>query len=525
MGGKSVEHDVNSGQAVIEKVCASDALPAVPAVAVKIIELSQDPNVGLPEIAKAISSDAALTAKILQLANSSFSGSRNPLTTVQAALVRLGLKITRITVLGFSLATDLKRKSPPHFDMDYFWRCAVTTAVSARLIAAAVRPRAEDEAFAAGLMQDIGSLAFACVLKEEYSEVLAAQAERPTEDLVAIERQILGASHVEVGAELLKRWKLPAELYEPIRIHRRLDEMDEETSPRVVEMARILSLASQISRLFNSPAKGITHEIVMKEAQDSFDLSEEQMADILDNIKGVVNETVSLFNLDPQETLSYEEVKAQAAFEIARLSSELSGEMLTRREETEQAVKQLRELEQQKEELSKRMAIDELTGVYTRTEFLIGLRAELARMQRHREQLALLFVDVDRFKQVNDNYGHRVGDAVLAGMGSLLLKGLREYDVAARYGGDEFVVMLPQIDAESAKKVAERIRFDVALHSKEWLPDESSITVSIGLYCVSASEDQDPESLLEKADQCLYAAKHAGRNCTRYATSGEDAEA
>ena len=159
---------------------------------------------------------------------------------------------------------------------------------------------------------------------------------------------------------------------------------------------------------------------------------------------------------------------------------------------------------------------DPLTGIMNRRSFSSMLEREFAQAERLGNELSLLLLDVDRFKSVNDTYGHPTGDRVLAAIGQLLPKMLRTYDFAARWGGEEFVIALPHADQESGLIVAERVRSAVAAltlltGSGAPLP----VTVSIGV--AARSRGESPAQLLERADQAMYAAKRGGRNCVQAA--------
>ncbi len=155
---------------------------------------------------------------------------------------------------------------------------------------------------------------------------------------------------------------------------------------------------------------------------------------------------------------------------------------------------------------------DALTGVLNRREFDARLAAELRRARRYGKACALLLLDIDHFKQVNDNHGHPAGDSVLQALARLLAAQLRDVDCVARYGGEEFVALLPETDDQAACAVAERVRAAVAGCAFA-LADGTAlhITVSIGVASFPRSGDS-AGALVTHADQALYAAKQAGRN-------------
>jgi len=155
--------------------------------------------------------------------------------------------------------------------------------------------------------------------------------------------------------------------------------------------------------------------------------------------------------------------------------------------------------------------VDELTDVLSRSAILDVLRRALARAGREHTPVAILLADVDRFKQVNDTYGHCVGDDALRGMAKLLSAGLRPYDEIGRYGGEEFLIVLPGCNLEDALDVAERIRFHCASRPIPTSAPLLALTVSIGVAS-TVGHSLDMDDLIVAADEALYKAKHSGRN-------------
>jgi len=155
---------------------------------------------------------------------------------------------------------------------------------------------------------------------------------------------------------------------------------------------------------------------------------------------------------------------------------------------------------------------DPLTGLFNRRRFDDVLKREFAITKRYNTPLSCLMVDVDHFKRVNDLYGHDAGDRVLCGVASRLSQRLREVDTAARFGGEEFAILLPQTPKQGAMIVAERIAAVVRREHFEFVDGSASITVSVG---VAESRDiggNAPESLVKAADSALYLAKSRGRD-------------
>lgn len=173
---------------------------------------------------------------------------------------------------------------------------------------------------------------------------------------------------------------------------------------------------------------------------------------------------------------------------------------------------QARELRRQQQHIQKLADEDQLTGLYTRREFENRYREEFERTERYGTKLSVVMIDLDHFKEINDTYGHPVGDEVLETMGTLIDEKTRSSDVCGRYGGEEFALVLPETPLKGARITSERLRKVLAEQTFETEDgEEFTVTCSIGIAEYSPSFD-DPEVLLEQADDALYEAKETGRN-------------
>lgn len=157
---------------------------------------------------------------------------------------------------------------------------------------------------------------------------------------------------------------------------------------------------------------------------------------------------------------------------------------------------------------------DPLTHLFNRRKFEELSTKEFERSHRYRHPLSLLMIDLDQFKQVNDTFGHIVGDQVIAGLASLCRNGLRSNDLLARYGGEEFIILLPETTAEKAMATAERLREDCV--QTEFSTNQGNISISISVGVAEITRDcASVETLIDRADQALYVSKNNGRNtCT-----------
>ncbi|HEX8905520.1 MAG TPA: diguanylate cyclase [Longimicrobiaceae bacterium] len=192
------------------------------------------------------------------------------------------------------------------------------------------------------------------------------------------------------------------------------------------------------------------------------------------------------------------EARVRAMLRIKRLQDELD--------------QKNRELEVANKRLRKLSITDGLTKLFNHRHVHELLRDEFERSRRTEEPLAVTMLDLDRFKAVNDTYGHPTGDVILYETARILEETAREIDMVGRYGGEEFIVILPNTDEEEAARFAERVRTAVEGHLYRDEANELRMTCSAGVASFPSEGVNAPEQLLKKADDALYEAKESGRN-------------
>lgn len=174
--------------------------------------------------------------------------------------------------------------------------------------------------------------------------------------------------------------------------------------------------------------------------------------------------------------------------------------------------RQVEELEKKNEELYQNSITDRLTGVSNRLFLLDFLNREFSKARRKETPLSCIILDIDHFKKVNDSYGHLAGDRILAETAKLINSEVRNEDVFGRYGGEEFLLILPDTTMDEARKVGEKVRTAVESNTVLFEGKELKITISLGLAEYLNSESANEDQLIGSADTALYSAKKSGRN-------------
>jgi diguanylate cyclase (GGDEF)-like protein/PAS domain S-box-containing protein len=228
----------------------------------------------------------------------------------------------------------------------------------------------------------------------------------------------------------------------------------------------------------------------------------------------------SIFNREP-ELLEIFKSEATQEFSSVVAGEERFFEVVTvplgisdgRKMRMLKSIRDITDKKKVQEKLTVLATTDSLSGLYNRPEFLKLAQRELSWAKTHNEKLALLMIDLDLFKSINDTYGHAAGDKVIREMGNIIMTGFRKTDFAGRLGGEEFAVLLKNTSLEEAKRVAEKFRETVSKKKVVYEKRKISFTVSIGVASSSCDNNSNIEDILKQADNALYKAKAKGRNC------------
>ena len=488
---------------IMDRILASPSLPSMPIVAIKVLELTQKEDVSTNDIADVIQKDPALTAKLLQTANSSLFGLPKKVGSIQQATVILGLRTVKVMALSFSLVDTFQQSGDDGYDYRRYWRRSLTSAVVSQGFALHRSDLRADECFVGGLLADIGILAARqCVghLYHPVVERLAAGAQ-PIQD---IEEEVLGLSHPQISSALLREWSLPDMLCDAIAAHhgQGLESLDKRTRL----LASVMYASASVAEVFNGDVDSERLDDVKERCLELISISPAALEETLDDLHTNVTDMAALFKLEIGESVSYDALRSQAMMQLARIS--LSAE----RDRTE-AAQLAKQAQHELEELSRKASIDGLTQIANRQAFDEKLKEVLEQARAEGGSVSLIMLDLDRFKKLNDTYGHQAGDEVLRRVGECLKTACQAPATAARYGGEEFAVILTDATTRAVQTLAEMIRQRIEGLSFDYDNQPIRCTASLGAAHVDLKRElATPKDIIERADECLYDAKRSGRN-------------
>jgi diguanylate cyclase (GGDEF)-like protein len=483
-----------------QMVARREKLPTLPGIAIKILAAVQKERPDLKEIGEILATDPPLSAEMLRLVNSSLYALTRKVTSVFHAVNLLGLNTVKNLALSFALIKQHRNNQDENFDYPQFWKDSLTAAVSAQMIAKQVAPALAEDAFFLGLLHDMGLLTLARCMPDQYRLVV----NETVQDACACqdaENQILGFDHMTVGGYLLDSWGLPRHFCLPVACHHAPERLQSDDA-QTVQMSRILHLATLYMELLSGaypqrPSLGLIDHFADRYGYgDDLDVD-----DIGSRILDQTRQIFPYFELTLEDEGQYLEIVDRARAALIHVSSDFIDQLL----EQQQQIRQLR----------RQATHDGLTQLMNYQFFHETLGQEIARSRRSKTPLTVIMADIDRFKAINDTYGHPAGDRAIQVVADRLRSGLRETDAIARYGGEEFTMILFNIPPEEAIAVADRIRQNISEMRIEFERHRFQLTMSFGIATMQADETLSKEELINRADKALYRAKADGRDCCR----------
>lgn len=482
--------------ALLSSIVNSDALPSIPAVALKVIELCREDDIDIQDVADAISADPALTLRMLKSANSSIFGMSKTVSSLPQAMVVLGIRTVKVMALGFALADTVKGGKKGRFDYPRYWRRSLTTAVAARQFAQEFGGVRKDEAFVGGLLSDIGMIAAERHNQEQYDEVIERHLAGEGR-IHEIEEQVLGITHADVSAMMLANWSMPEAMSHAIRAHHGngLEELD----ARAKALGTILNAASEIAGLFSGDVDPACSEDIFNSVAKTCGVTREFLDSVMEVLNQNVNEAAEMFSVDLGDEISFDQLRHSAMMQLTHLSMSAEQERVS--------------AQSQIESWRQRAQTDKLTGVANRQAFDDHLANTVQDAIDLRGELGLIMMDIDHFKKLNDTHGHQAGDEALRRVGACVDGFVEESRFVARYGGEEFAIIVAESSARKLRELAEQVRESVSKIRFQHNGTPLQFTASLGAAHVNFTEETvNAEELIRRADECLYDAKQDGRN-------------
>ena len=536
---------MNTAETALERLAAkATQLYSLPAVAMKVLELTNNPQVDTHALKKCIENDPALTSKLLRVVNSSLFGLSREVSDLNQALALLGSKPLKMLVLGFSLPPALFAKVEGNV-LQYYWRHALTKAVAGREISEALWQIPGDDAFMAGLLQDLGELLLIQEIGEPYCKLLR-KVEAGHFELAAIEVETMGFDHTALSARILARWGLPAALVESIAWGEGLRPSDAAMAGRSPSQ-QILHLAELLaSFLADGQPEALAELLIVGRHYREF--SDEQLERLVETLEEKVLHLADVLSLDLPDGLNYSDVLLRAYRQLSIVAESAAVTMLHEHGESapasdEQSV--LDELEdltravaslslpasspaerklQPIEVASQPCARDVAPAAAKRPAPLPRNSAVEATLLEHltvsaracrnsRCPLSLILVQLEPPGAAEFEPGTAGYDVLLREL-ERACRQLDHYCAICRpnaLGG--FALILPDCERRQAVEYGSELthQFRCAVQGADWTDRVPEVSVSVGAATVALPpRNFPPAELYDAASRCMYASRSSG---------------
>lgn len=495
---------------VRERISTLSYLPTTVAVAMKFMELGKDPEAEPDDYAKVISSDPSLSSKLLALANSSWFGVRNRVTRPKVAINLLGLGTVRTLAMSYCLTGLHHELRLSAEESREFWSAALCKAVAARTYAMRFNEKQAEEAFTIGLLEDFAQPIMFAYAREPMLAILN-DATLDTTQRCSRERELFHLDHTELGRVLAQKLELPELFVDAIAFHH------QRANLTALLPQQVLTDAAEVAALFPhrlnvwNPTDGAALRAFLQASCPQRPITDQEF---LTTVQDEFNRLYAYFEPGDRPALKLVELLEQAARSAADATTHLVGTVQDLMTQAASAGKEVHRLIRAQDHLQETADHDSLTGALSRQGFMVRAGEALTNARRYRTSLALIYLDIDAFKSINDNFGHAAGDAALQTVVTAAQAGVRQMDLVGRLGGDEFVLLLADTSQDQALAVAQRIMAQISAQCPPQIDSaRCHLTLSAGLSWVGQNDPApDLDEWLRAADQLMYAAKHAGGN-------------
>lgn len=492
-------------QQVRARIQAVSYLPTSTSVALKFIALGKNREADSAEYLKVISSDASLSTKLLALANSSWFGVRHRVTKPAVALNLLGLSTVRTLAISYCAAGlhHGLRLTPAEGRM--LWATCLFKAVATRRVALHTAPSCAEEAFACGLFQDLALPFMHSVAPDQYLPEL--QQAPPVTAQLALERNLFRLDHAELGRAVAQKIELPQLFVDAVALHHQPDTLRQVLEvPRLADAIEVAALFPHLLQRWNPDDA----QLLRRFLEDRLDL---RLQPFLSDVQREFDQLYAYFENGGVSDANLHELLQEAFQQVADNTTRLVGTVHNLMRETAQAGRQAHQAAQNQRHMEDQVLLDPLTGLLNRAGLARRAAELLTQPENAAAPLAVAFLDIDRFKSINDTVGHAGGDAALRSLANVLRRHVRHEDLVGRMGGDEFVLVLSRCSRDQAVAAVQRIVDAVAADPVCCGEVRKQVTVSAGLLWLAGGSPPDRlDQLIGESDRLMYQAKRAGGN-------------
>jgi diguanylate cyclase (GGDEF)-like protein len=477
-------------------------LPSLPSVALKILDASKNPDIGLHEVSAIISSDPAIAAKLLKIANSSLYSQRRTVSNLREALTLLGLNAALTIGLSFSLPQALL--AGKNSNTANYWKRSILAAAIARLLGVRLHVLRLEDLFLTSLVQDIGILVIEGIKQSPYPGDDNGNLKHT--DRIVLENNTFDADHSLIGAWLLESWQLPENLVNAVRFSHSLNIIETKKNKADDNFHYCLNLSGSLADIWLEDNPGELLLSILGVAKETLQVDNKEFHQLIVDIDNLLPEISSLFEI----SLIGEKERERVICEARELLLDKSLYLIKQSDEDRRHIDSITE---RVEKIEKSSRLDHLTKTYNRQYIEQLLCVEYNEANINRWPLSVAFIDIDNFKSVNDTYGHLAGDEVLHSVADFFAKNIRQTDVLARYGGDEFILMLPGSTSDIAQEMLQRL---LELFHETVVVEVNGellqITITVGLATHQEKHIfSDIKELINAADDALYKMKATGK--------------
>ncbi len=478
---------------VLEKVLGCQTLPTLPAVALRVIELTNSDAVSVKDLTDAIQNDQGLSAKLLKTVNSSFYGLRQRCSSINQAIVLLGMSAIKTLALGFSLVSAIDAAKGRGFDFPTYWRRGLYTGVSAKLIAKHMDLDNQEEAFLGGLLQDVGMVALHQALGDDYLRLMAVAGEDHRK-LGKFEFSELETTHADIGALLARKWKLPDELVLPIKFHEKPT-----TAPQtVIGVCKAVALGNFACDVLTAAEPAGPLSRFYERVQSWANMSNAEADAVVTAAASAAKELARLLQLDAAVTANPEVILGKAREQLLGMSPMADDEPLSKTK----------------------------AGLPDAAAFNRVLIAGFEQAKAGPFPLCVAIVSIDQYEACKQRYSANVAENLVAAAVGTMQEALRPTGAMVFDAGEgRFFALLLKCDRLGAAKAADAIRKafsagPLLLGPEAGAVREFTTTVSVGAGVMEPSSAKlvpGSEKLVQLAEACLAAARNSGAGTLRLA--------